>query len=238
MAKIRGLQWGGDRSVISRRLKTPIHDLELKRKLVSKQMSQKGQESSEDPMHSRSTSVASELQTSREIDEFLKGEKKKYDALRREPKLLILGTSDSGKSTLLKQLKILHGGGIPKQEIDAGRAAIRKSIVDTCRVVLSWRASENKLNPAEFSSLLPPSPDSENSEKAPISISSLGCMREEDITLSLPLARQMYSNEELNKSFKSLQETLFPASSLYFMDNITRIMAEDYTPTNEGILGV
>lgn len=51
-------------------------------------------------------------QTHKEIEKYLKGEKKIYDQYLSEPKLLILGSSDCGKSTLLKQMKILYGGAI------------------------------------------------------------------------------------------------------------------------------
>lgn len=49
-------------------------------------------------------------QSHKEIEKYLKGEKKIYDQYLTEPKLLILGSSDCGKSTLLKQMKILYGG--------------------------------------------------------------------------------------------------------------------------------
>ena len=54
--------------------------------------------------------VAGGLRTHKEIEKYLKEEKKVYEKYLSEPKLLILGSSDSGKSTLLKQMKILHGG--------------------------------------------------------------------------------------------------------------------------------
>lgn len=48
------------------------------------------------------------LERNKEIEKTLKVDKKEFDAVMKEPKLLILGTSDSGKSTLIKQLKIIH----------------------------------------------------------------------------------------------------------------------------------
>jgi polynucleotide 5'-kinase involved in rRNA processing len=52
----------------------------------------------------------SQLRSHRDIEKYLREERKEFEKSLTEPKLLILGSSDSGKSTLLKQIKILHGG--------------------------------------------------------------------------------------------------------------------------------
>ncbi|KAJ3334616.1 hypothetical protein HDU91_002638, partial [Kappamyces sp. JEL0680] len=51
-----------------------------------------------------------------DIELFLKKERDIWELQNAEPRILILGTSDSGKSTLIKQLKILHGNGFTKDE--------------------------------------------------------------------------------------------------------------------------
>ncbi|KAJ3306063.1 hypothetical protein HDV03_000600 [Kappamyces sp. JEL0829] len=56
-------------------------------------------------------------QRNQEVEEYLKTEKVKLERSKLEPRILILGTSDSGKSTLIKQLKIMHGGGFTKDEV-------------------------------------------------------------------------------------------------------------------------
>jgi RecA-family ATPase len=66
---------------------------------------------------------------SKEIDAYLAGEKKRYEKFMQEPKVLILGSSDSGKSTLLKQLKIMHGGGFSEEEKLFSKKAIVSNIV-------------------------------------------------------------------------------------------------------------
>jgi ABC-type phosphate/phosphonate transport system ATPase subunit len=42
--------------------------------------------------------------------------------------LLLLGSSDSGKSTLLKQLKIKHGNGFTKEEILFSKQEIKRNL--------------------------------------------------------------------------------------------------------------
>jgi hypothetical protein len=52
-----------------------------------------------------------------EVEAFLKKERERLELRAKDIQILILGTSDSGKSTLVKQLKILHGGGFSKEEV-------------------------------------------------------------------------------------------------------------------------
>ena len=54
---------------------------------------------------------------SKKIDKQLKKDKEVYELQMQEPRILILGSSDSGKSTLLKQLRILHGDSFTPEEI-------------------------------------------------------------------------------------------------------------------------
>jgi ABC-type lipoprotein export system ATPase subunit len=55
----------------------------------------------------------------------------------REPKLLILGTSDSGKSTLLKQLKLLHGNGFSEEEKTLSKKIIIVNLLQACDIILN-----------------------------------------------------------------------------------------------------
>ena len=69
----------------------------------------------------------------KEIEQFLKRERYQYLQQQREPKLLILGTSDSGKSTLVKQLKILHGEGFTDIEKQQGKEDIISNVMHSAK---------------------------------------------------------------------------------------------------------
>lgn len=73
---------------------------------------------------------------SKEIEAFLREEKKKYERFQDTPKMLILGSSDSGKSTLLKQLKILHGSGFEDSQRKEYALQIRRNILTVISVLL------------------------------------------------------------------------------------------------------
>ncbi|KAF9897318.1 guanine nucleotide-binding protein subunit alpha, partial [Lobosporangium transversale] len=44
--------------------------------------------------------------------------------MRNEVKMLLLGAGESGKSTILKQMKLIHDGGYSKEEREAFREII------------------------------------------------------------------------------------------------------------------
>lgn len=60
----------------------------------------------------------------------------KYKKFLREPKLLLLGSCDSGKSTLLKQLKILYGDGFTAEEKSQYKDRFRVTLLRACKRIL------------------------------------------------------------------------------------------------------
>ena len=85
-----------------------------------------------------SDSPSARIVRSREIDAYLAAEKKKYEKFLQEPKVLILGSSDSGKSTLLKQLKIMHKGGFSAEEKECSKRGIIKNIIHALSVLSNF----------------------------------------------------------------------------------------------------
>ncbi|KAJ1332457.1 hypothetical protein BSLG_008759 [Batrachochytrium salamandrivorans] len=87
--------------------------------------------------------AALDKQRSKEIDAMLHQERemmKKYH----DPKILLLGSGDSGKSTFVKQLRILHGGGYMEDERKSFRPVILENIRDAV-VSLIYAAKENEV---------------------------------------------------------------------------------------------
>ncbi|XP_050723295.1 guanine nucleotide-binding protein subunit alpha homolog isoform X2 [Eriocheir sinensis] len=73
---------------------------------------------------------------SQEIDKILQKERER---LRRQVKLLLLGAGESGKSTFLKQMRIIHGYRFGLEEIDEYRETIYKNVVMGMKVLLDAR---------------------------------------------------------------------------------------------------
>jgi septin family protein len=73
----------------------------------------------------------------KEIENYLRKEKKEYEKESREPKLLVLGTSDSGKSTFIKQLRILHGAGFSPLEKQTLKEQIMSNVASTMKILFA-----------------------------------------------------------------------------------------------------
>lgn len=68
------------------------------------------------------------------IDRGLEEDSKK---LRRECKILLLGSGESGKSTIVKQMKIIHQNGYTIDELAYYRHTIYKNLIDCAKALVS-----------------------------------------------------------------------------------------------------
>ncbi|KAH7920557.1 guanine nucleotide binding protein, alpha subunit [Leucogyrophana mollusca] len=76
-------------------------------------------------------------QRSDEIDRQIDEDSKKF---RKECKILLLGSGESGKSTIVKQMKIIHQNGFSRDELMTYRPTIYKNTVDSAQaIVLAMR---------------------------------------------------------------------------------------------------
>ncbi|KAI8903973.1 guanine nucleotide binding protein, alpha subunit [Gorgonomyces haynaldii] len=69
------------------------------------------------------------------IEKYLLDEAKRNDP-QQHLNILLLGPADSGKSTVLKQMHILHGQGFPEEYMDMCKTAIQQNIIDGIKQLL------------------------------------------------------------------------------------------------------
>ncbi|KNZ72499.1 Guanine nucleotide-binding protein subunit alpha [Termitomyces sp. J132] len=72
------------------------------------------------------------------IDRQIEEDAKKY---KRECKILLLGSGESGKSTIVKQMKIIHQNGFSQAELEAYRPVVYKNVLDSVHGVLVYMRS-------------------------------------------------------------------------------------------------
>ncbi|RQM07875.1 hypothetical protein DH86_00000760, partial [Scytalidium sp. 3C] len=88
---------------------------------------------------------AEQKKRSQMIDRKLEEDSKK---LRRECKILLLGSGESGKSTIVKQMKIIHQNGYTVDELALYRLTIYKNLLDCCKALIGAMRQFN-IEPAE-----------------------------------------------------------------------------------------
>ena len=134
--------------------------------------------------------------------------------------MLLLGVEESGKSTLVKQLKILHENGFSPAESLQFKAVIRASTLELMKLFLEscfdkdmvgieWRQKWEKLQAL----------DGEEKTK-------------------MKLAVDVWSEPAVSEVFAQVGDGDIDANAAYFLSSLERICGEDYSPTEEDILSV
>uniref|UniRef100_A0A6B2L928 Uncharacterized protein n=1 Tax=Arcella intermedia TaxID=1963864 RepID=A0A6B2L928_9EUKA len=155
-------------------------------------------------------------------DAFNKENKKLREKLEREIKILLLGTGDSGKSTVLKQLKLIHMNGFTEEELKAFTAVVLGNLVGSLQcLVKGVIAKAYKL-------------EKENEEIAQ-EIVQVGSLKEinEDLKNRIP---EFMNDKAISLALKTSLEFYLPDSATYFFENLDRILADDYIPTIEDVI--
>ncbi|KAJ3237077.1 guanine nucleotide-binding protein subunit alpha [Chytriomyces hyalinus] len=165
-------------------------------------------------------------QVSDKIDAELRREAQLKQQAPKGPKLVLLGSGDSGKSTVLKQLKILHGQGFTDDDRLEFRFKVRANVLDAARMLVSFLES----NGIEFE-------HSENKLHAQaVQQFVLECDLPDSIVNSIRLLWNDAGIQEAAKRANELPEYLY--TSEYFLNNIDRCASSEYIPTDDDILRV
>ncbi|KAL0491006.1 guanine nucleotide-binding protein alpha subunit [Acrasis kona] len=144
-------------------------------------------------------------------------------------KVLLLGAGESGKSTIFKQMKIIHKNGFTIEDLKAYKSTVRNNIVKSMKSLITAAYSFNyKINgqknveAAEFISSI--------DEVALVDIGRLW-------TVSLAdQLRLLWLDPSIQAAYRKRHLFQLDESAPYYMKNIERISKEDYLPTQEDVL--
>ncbi|KAM3726793.1 Guanine nucleotide-binding protein alpha-12 subunit [Dirofilaria immitis] len=162
------------------------------------------------------------------IEKQLQKERKQ---LRRQVKILLLGSGESGKSTFIKQMVIINGRGeFTADEVRAYRQQIYQNIIAAMRVLLDAR---QKLGYAWKN------PEKQKNVDAVMRFTASDMMRGIDQSTFAeiaPLIRDFWEDVSIKQTYD--QRNLFQISDscMYFFEHINRIAMPNYCPTNRDIL--
>ncbi|KAF9409061.1 guanine nucleotide-binding protein subunit alpha [Podila epigama] len=146
--------------------------------------------------------------------------------MRNEVKMLLLGAGESGKSTILKQMKLIHDNGYTKEERESYKEIIFSNTVQSMRVILE--AMDTMELPLFIES---------NRSHAAIIMSLPIQIEGEYMPHEVAVAVQnLWQDPSVQQAFQRSREYQLNDSAQYYFDSIERISKSDYTPTDQDVL--
>nr|CAG8530619.1 4848_t:CDS:10 [Entrophospora candida] len=178
------------------------------------------------------------------IDKMLKAEKERLIKTK-SAKLLLLGSAESGKTTVLKQLKIIHGKGL-EEERQSYRKIVHLNVLTAIKLLITGlQYYEYTLKPKNEPHLekflkLTSIKDSLNrdsiSVQAAIKDQKLDDSALDSFSEYIESVKELWADDAIKKCYDHATEIGLQDSAKYFLDNVDRISKEDYLPTDEDIL--
>ncbi|KAK5968542.1 Guanine nucleotide-binding protein alpha-3 subunit [Trichostrongylus colubriformis] len=163
-------------------------------------------------------------QKSRAIDrEMMQG----HIAQQKVVKLLLLGAGECGKSTVLKQMRILHDHGFSQEEAEQQKGVVYNNTVQAMAMILRAMHSLkiNFENPAR-----------ENDSRVVLDTIKSG-QESEPFTPELTAAlKNLWADSGVAAAVTRGNEFQLTESAPHFLGSLDRIAAKDYKPTEQDIL--
>nr|XP_033812606.1 guanine nucleotide-binding protein subunit alpha-15 [Geotrypetes seraphini] len=158
----------------------------------------------------------------REISRMLRDQKKRN---RQELKLLLLGTGESGKSTFIKQMKIIHGTGYSEDERRAFARLVYQNIfmsiqamiraMETLQVSYTW---EENRHHGKFVNKM--------------EVYQVVVLEKQHVEA----IQSLWNDSGIRTCYERRREYHLLDSANYYLSNLERIAQDGYLPTDEDIL--
>lgn len=163
-------------------------------------------------------------QMSKQIDDELA-----YEMAHRksEVKLLLLGAGESGKSTFVKQMKIIHDNGFTRDECKQYRPVVYSNTIQSLAAIIKGMdvLGINFANPARRDdAMLLFGITARHADTEPFSPGLLASMR------------RLWTDQGVQLCFKRSSEYQLNDSAKYYLDSLERIGNHRYVPTVQDIL--
>jgi len=162
------------------------------------------------------------MMRNKRINALLDAEKRSLDD---DIKLLLLGTGGSGKSTIAKQMKIIHLTGFEEEEKEAFRAIIYVNIIDAAQTLIR-EAEKKDQHPA----------DAEAARKVmavDLAKENLQVKYNADIGNAV---NTLWKDQVIQETFARSHEFLLDDSAGYFLENCVKFAEPGYVPDEKDIL--
>jgi GTPase SAR1 family protein len=141
----------------------------------------------------------------------------------REFKLLLLGGGESGKSTIAKQMKIIHLNGFTEEERKTYKDIIHSNVIMSMRALV---LAAERLGVE----ILP-----ENKERAAV-FTTNSILAEQELTPKIgEHVKALWKDENIQKLLERSNEFQLNDSATYYFNEIDRLIG-DFTPTEQDVL--
>uniref|UniRef100_A0A2K5F119 Guanine nucleotide-binding protein G(olf) subunit alpha n=1 Tax=Aotus nancymaae TaxID=37293 RepID=A0A2K5F119_AOTNA len=163
-------------------------------------------------------------EANKKIEKQLQKERLAYKATHR---LLLLGAGESGKSTIVKQMRILHVNGFNPEEKKQKILDIRKNVKDAIVTIVS-----------AMSTIIPPVPlaNPENQFRSDY-IKSIAPITDFEYSQEFfDHVKKLWDDEGVKACFERSNEYQLIDCAQYFLERIDSVSLVDYTPTDQDLL--
>ncbi|XP_070495337.1 guanine nucleotide-binding protein G(q) subunit alpha-like [Chironomus tepperi] len=159
---------------------------------------------------------------SNEIDHQLRRERRES---MRERKLLLLGTGESGKSTFIKQMRIIHGNGYS----EADKRGFIKLIYQNIFTAMRSMIHAMDILHIQYS-------DNKNKENAEMILNYDFEAAKTFESSYISLIKELWVDSGIQECYERRREYQLIDSAYYYLNDLERIEKEDYLPTEQDIL--
>jgi GTPase SAR1 family protein len=157
--------------------------------------------------------------TSAEIDAAIARDKQYLAKL---VKLLLLGTGESGKSTIVKQMKIAYASGFSEAELTSHRGLVFRNVLQACRDLIV--GAENLGIPIV-------------NRDAVAAFQALQSADASNYTGTIPaLAVSLWQDPGIKSAAQRANEFHVQDSAFYFLDALARINVPGFVPTTQDVI--
>jgi len=142
--------------------------------------------------------------------------------LDQEVKLLLLGAGESGKSTIAKQMKIIHLQGFTAEERSTYKTIIYNNVITSMKALITAAQSMGFSVSAK-----------EAAERIKNAEPAYGNISLEELA---PDIKTLWKDESIRKAYSRQSEFQLNDSAAYYFDAVDRIASKDYVPTEPDVL--
>uniref|UniRef100_A0A915ACQ2 Guanine nucleotide-binding protein G(s) subunit alpha n=1 Tax=Parascaris univalens TaxID=6257 RepID=A0A915ACQ2_PARUN len=179
-------------------------------------------------MVGHSSTVGDEEREQRKVNKQIEEQlQKDKQLLRATHRLLLLGAGESGKSTIVKQMRILHINGFSEREKKEKTCDIRKNVRDSIEVIL--KAMEEIDPPVQL--------DDPSNEPSKEYLLTTACAPDFDYPqIFYDHVEKCWADRGVQSCYERSNEYQLIDCAKYFLDKVADIRQADYNPSEQDIL--